>query len=132
MNKYFRVLAVSITASTAACTGAHQWSTALPHAEIQATKQGGIVAARHVTSKVFADMLAHTPRGKVMNESTTIHITDGQGLYILPATATIRRTASGTDITIGHRVLHLSSAARVVGHGIRREFAKPSHSQAAT
>ena len=60
--------------------------------------------------------------GSVETSESTLHIIDGGTAYIVPSDAIIQRSATEITVTVGHIVKHLSTKARIVGHGLHRHW----------
>lgn len=76
-----------------------------------------------VSASRFAQLTNFQPAaGSVERSESTLHIIDGGTAYIVPADAVIERSAAGMTITVGHLVRHLSTKARIVGHGLHRHW----------
>jgi hypothetical protein len=82
------------------------------------TQQGARVSASR-----FAQMTNFAPSaGMTERSESTLHIIDGGNAYIVPSDAIIHRSATEITVTVGHLVKHLSTKARIVGHGLHRHW----------
>ena len=78
-----------------------------------------------VSAARFKELTRAVPApGSVETRETTLHIVDNGAVYIVPSDAMIQRTPTETIVTVGHIVDHLSTNARIVGHGTGRRWTK--------
>jgi hypothetical protein len=121
--KFSLVVAALFATSLVACAGAHNGSTP-PSGQGATThsQQGARVSASR-----FAQMTNFAPAaGSVEVRESTLHIIDGGNAYIVPSDAIIQRSATEITVTVGHVVQHLSTKARIAGHGVHRHWIAPA------
>ena len=117
------VVAALFATSLVACAGAHNGSTPPSGHEATTHSQQGA----RVSASRFAEITNLTPGGgSVETRERTLHIIDGSNVYIVPSDAIIQRSATETTVTVGHAVQHLSTKARIVGHGVHRRWNTPA------
>ena len=126
MNTY-RALAVILCVGITGCGFAHNQS-AVPRTMSVTSTVPKRSAGNVVSVQRFRSLMALAKPSATFRETESIHVRDGNAVYAFPSTAIVDHAASGMTVRVGDRVFELSMRAKIVGHGRRHEYTRPSQS----